>query len=71
MFSADLGLSATGVAGPTEQEGKPVGTLFIGATFGGRTETRQVRGYGDRAHIRAIAVTSALDLGRRMLLWGE
>jgi nicotinamide-nucleotide amidase len=70
-FSADLGLSATGVAGPTEQEGKPVGTIFVGATFGGRTETRRVRGYGDREHVRAIAVTSALDLGRRLLLWSE
>lgn len=70
-FGADLGLSATGVAGPTEQEGKPVGTIFVGATFGGRTETRRVRGYGDREHVRAIATTSALDLGRRLLLWSE
>lgn len=70
-FGADLGLSATGVAGPTEQEGKPVGTIYVGATFGGRTETRQVRGYGDRAHVMAIAVTSALDLGRRLILRSE
>ncbi|HWL65083.1 MAG TPA: competence/damage-inducible protein A [Actinomycetota bacterium] len=67
-FSADLGISATGVAGPTEQEGKPVGTIFVGATFGGKTEVRQVRGYGDRAHVQGIAVTSALDLGRRLVL---
>lgn len=68
-FSATLAISATGVAGPAEQEGKPVGTIFVGATFGGRTEARHVRGYGDRANIQAIAVTSALDLGRRLLLW--
>lgn len=66
-FGADLGLSATGVAGPSEQEGKPVGTIFVGATFGGRTEVRHVQGYGDRDHIRALAVNSALDLGRRVL----
>ncbi len=65
---ADLGISATGVAGPTEQEGKPVGTIYVGATFGGRTEVRQVRGYGDRKNVQQIAVTSALDLGRRILL---
>lgn len=70
-FGADLGISATGVAGPTEQEGKPVGTIFVGATFGGRTETRKVRGYGDREHVRRIAATSALDLGRRLVLWSE
>lgn len=66
-FGADLGLGATGVAGPSEQEGKPVGTIFVGATFGGRTEVRHVSGYGDRRHIRALAVTSAIDLGRRLL----
>lgn len=68
-FSADLAISATGVAGPAEQEGKPVGTIFIGATFGGRTEVRHLQGYGDRTNIQAIAVTSALDLGRRIILW--
>jgi PncC family amidohydrolase len=27
---ADFGLSTTGVAGPAQQEGKPVGTVFVG-----------------------------------------
>ena len=66
-LKADLGISATGVAGPAEQDGMPVGTIFVGATFGGRTEVRRVKGYGDRENIRRIAVTAALDLGRRML----
>jgi nicotinamide-nucleotide amidase len=66
-FGADLGLSATGVAGPGEEDGHPVGTVFVGATFGGRTETRKVRGYGDRDNVRAIAATAALDLGRRLV----
>lgn len=70
-FSADLGLSATGVAGPAEQEGKPVGTIFVGASFGGRTEVRHVMGYGDRTNIRNVAVTAALDLGRRTILLDE
>jgi nicotinamide-nucleotide amidase len=67
-FSADLGIAATGVAGPSEQEGKPVGTIFVGATLGGRTEVRHVRGYGTRTHVRQIAVTAALDLGRRLFV---
>ena len=66
-FGADVGVSATGVAGPTEQEGKPVGLVYVGATVNGRTEVRQVRGYGDRASIRRIAANSALDLARRLL----
>jgi nicotinamide-nucleotide amidase len=70
LFGADLGVSATGVAGPSEQEGKPVGTVFVGAAFGGRTEVRGVRGYGDRDNIRVIAMNAALELGRRMLTLG-
>jgi nicotinamide-nucleotide amidase len=66
-LGVELAVSATGVAGPSEQEGKPPGTIFVGATFGGRTEVRSVRGYGDRENIRAIAATAALDLGRRMV----
>ncbi len=66
-FDTDLGLATTGVAGPGEQEGKPVGTIFVGAAFGGRTEVRKVRGYGDRSNIRSIAVTAAVDLGRRTI----
>lgn len=66
-LGADLGLSTTGVAGPGEQDGKPVGTIYVGATFGGRTETRHVKGYGDRDNIRRTAVNAALDLGRRLV----
>jgi nicotinamide-nucleotide amidase len=67
-FDADLGISATGVAGPTEQDGKPVGTVFVGAVLGERREVRGVRGYGDRDNIRGLAATAALDLGRRLVL---
>jgi nicotinamide-nucleotide amidase len=66
-FDADLGVSATGVAGPEPQDGAPVGTIFIGATLRGHTETRHVRGYGDRTHVQRMAVTAALDLGRRLV----
>ena len=66
-LGADLGIAATGVAGPSEQEGKPVGTIFVAASLAGRTEVRKVVAYGDRDNIRAIAVTAAIDLGRRLL----
>ena len=67
-FHADLGIATTGVAGPTEQEGKPVGTVYVAAHFDGRTEARFIQGYGDRDNIRQIATNSALDLGRRLVL---
>jgi nicotinamide-nucleotide amidase len=70
LFAADLGVSATGVAGPGEQEGKPVGTVYVGAAFEGRTEVRGVRGYGDRDNIRLIAMNASLELGRRVVSRG-
>lgn len=67
LFGADLALSATGVAGPESHDGKPAGTVYVGAHYRGRTEVRRPRAYGDRANVRAISVTWALDLGRRLL----
>ena len=34
VLGADVGLALTGVAGPTEQDGKPVGTLCVGIDDG-------------------------------------
>ena len=67
-FGADLGLSATGVAGPAAQDDKPPGTVFVGAHYRGRTEVRGPRAYGDRDNVRAVTTTWAIDLGRRVLL---
>jgi nicotinamide-nucleotide amidase len=68
IFGADLGLSATGVAGPGPQDGLPPGTVFVGASYRGRTEVRRPRAYGDRGNVREVTVTWAIDLGRRLLL---
>lgn len=59
---ADLGLGLTGVAGPTEQEGHPVGTVFIGWWSGRAGGHRSARFGGDRSEIRAHAVTTALEI---------
>ncbi|HVL64893.1 MAG TPA: nicotinamide-nucleotide amidohydrolase family protein, partial [Actinomycetota bacterium] len=67
LYSADLGLAATGVAGPEAHDGKPPGTVFVAASYGGSVEVRKPRAYGDRSNIRAMSVTAALDLGRRLL----
>jgi nicotinamide-nucleotide amidase len=65
---ADVGLSLTGVAGPTEQDDQPVGTVWIGFASGGDAEGRLVHLPGDRDQIRQIATISALDLLRHRLL---
>lgn len=36
LVSADIGISFTGVAGPDELEGKPVGTVYIGIAIRGK-----------------------------------
>src|SRR5262249_52329175 len=35
VLSADVGLAVSGVAGPNEQDGQPVGTVFIGLDLDG------------------------------------
>jgi nicotinamide-nucleotide amidase len=66
-FGADLGLATTGVAGPTEQDGRPIGTLCLGVADAAGTATATMRAPGDRAQVRAWAATVALDLLRRRL----
>lgn len=60
--AADVGVSTTGVAGPTPQGGKPVGTVHVGVSVGERAISRAFRFGGDRSAIRAAAVQAALVL---------
>jgi nicotinamide-nucleotide amidase len=68
IMDADIGLGITGVAGPAEQDGQPVGTVFLSVWIDGKTEVVHVRLPGDRARIRQFATISLLDLLRRRLL---
>jgi nicotinamide-nucleotide amidase len=69
VLGCDVGLAVTGVAGPAEQDGQPVGTVFIGVAIGeDPAESVQVRLPGERRTIRELTVISALDLLRRRLL---
>jgi nicotinamide-nucleotide amidase len=67
-LDATYGLSLTGVAGPTEQEGKPVGLVYIGLATPDGTLHREIRLPGHRPLVRTYACVSALDLLRRHLL---
>lgn len=63
LLRADLGVATTGVAGPTPQDGRPVGTVHIavaGPGEGVRHAPLSLR--GDRAAIRAATVEAALRL---------
>ena len=68
VLGADVGLSVTGVAGPSEQDGQPVGTVFVGLVRPGRAP--EAVGFavpGDRARVRQYATIAALDFLRRSL----
>ncbi len=66
-LGATWGLATTGVAGPTEQEGQPVGTLYVGIAGPDGATSRHVTLPGDRAFVRMLSVVQALDLLRRTL----
>jgi nicotinamide mononucleotide (NMN) deamidase PncC len=74
VLGSDVGLALTGVAGPAEQDGMPVGTLCVGVSLpdagpaGRRTFTRTLRLPGQRDQMRQMSVISALDLLRRELV---
>lgn len=67
VLGCDVALSLTGVAGPTEQDGMPVGTLCVGIAIGDAVTTRTLRMPGQRDQMRQMSVISALDLLRRTL----
>ncbi|HIC91311.1 MAG TPA: competence/damage-inducible protein A [Syntrophaceae bacterium] len=66
---ADLGLSVTGIAGPTGGTNeKPVGTVFMGMSTSRATVARGFRFQGSRESIKIIASEYALDWVRRYLI---
>ena len=65
----DLGLSATGIAGPGGgSEKKPVGLVYTALASSQGVKTVEHRFLGDREQIRARASQMALDMVRRYLI---
>lgn len=63
QFNSSIGLSFTGVAGPDEQEGKSVGTVYIGVAYeNGRTFVHRLQLSGSRSQIRIRSVKKASHL---------
>jgi len=60
LLKADFGVSTTGVAGPTEQEGKPVGLVYVGVAGPRGVRTVELKLDGERAEIRDQACIEAV-----------
>ncbi|MGZ4443278.1 MAG: CinA family protein [Nocardioidaceae bacterium] len=72
LLDADVAVSTTGVAGPTEQEGKPVGLVYIGIAGPGGVHAVELHLDGDRAAVRAAAVSFAVsELVRTLGVWTD
>lgn len=68
VLGADVGLALTGVAGPSEQDDQPVGTLWVGLALPNQATTATLlRMPGTRDQMRQMSVISALDLLRRRI----
>lgn len=73
VVGSDVGIAVTGVAGPSEQDGRPPGTVCMAVCLGdpdagGDQESVEVRLPGRRRQVREFAVISLLGLLRRRLL---
>lgn len=65
LLGADWGLATTGVAGPSPQDGQPVGTVFVAAAGPhGSCAVRRLSLDGDRESIRTESVRAVLALLR-------
>ena len=70
---ASFGISITGLAGPGvgatgPDVSKPIGLVYIGLSFDGGTECKQVNLPGDRERVRLWATQHALEMLRYKLL---
>lgn len=62
LGGATYGLATTGVAGPDEQEGKPVGTVFVAVAGPGGVVVRPLALAGSRADVQRETCDAVLGL---------
>ena len=60
LTGATYGIATTGVAGPSEQEGKPPGTVYVGIAGPGLLEAIALELTGNRRQVQERTVTEAL-----------
>lgn len=69
VIKADIGLSITGIAGPTgETKEKPIGLVYIGLSKGIDTIVKDFLFSGEREAIKEQSAYYAMDLVRRLLI---
>ncbi|HET7684617.1 MAG TPA: CinA family protein [Marmoricola sp.] len=61
LVGADWAISTTGVAGPTPQDDRPVGTVYLGLVGPRGVQAHRLGLSGDRAAIRAATCAAALQ----------
>ena len=67
LLGSGVAISITGVAGPEEQDGKPVGLTYIGVSLDGTTQVREYHWPGGRATNRVASVEAAIELAADVL----
>ncbi len=68
QLGASIGIGVTGVAGPTEQEGKPVGAVFVALDHERLQRLHTGKYPGGRLDIKTRVVSTALFNLRRLIL---
>ena len=68
IFGSDLGISFTGIAGPSPMEGKEVGTVFVSLADGVETKTIELHLARNRNGNREYTVQYGLNELRKYLL---
>ena len=68
VLGSDVGISVTGVAGPAEHDGQPVGTVCFGLSVDGEVTAVRTQLPGTRGLVRQFATISLLNLLRLRLL---
>ncbi len=71
LAGATYGISTTGVAGPSDQEGKPPGTVFVGIAGPGLLEVVALELSGKRVQIQEGTIREALTAMEGILLREE
>lgn len=68
----DYSIGITGYAGPTGGDAEnPVGTVYIGVSFGEKVKVLKFKFFGERKEIQLMASLTALDVIRRLILYDE
>jgi len=68
QIGSNAGIGVTGVAGPTQQEEKPVGTVHIAVATDAHVSTTTQQFRGARTEIKWRAANTALNLMRLHLI---